>query len=855
MKEKFSKLPLVTKLVLAIVGLAIFAQLTELAGIGSEMALLIKGQSNTYEDIYNNAIEADEEALLGQSEKALQSLAQVQTEATRREFASIAEIVETCSKTAEDIYRNPSSYSSAGNVQPLASSVEGTYSANYLVANNGTLTSEMSSELGRLSNLTDAFADYVKYTDSLGTMYVGTESGILYIYTDGSSFDGTGYIPKERDWYVNAAENPDEIAWTETYTDYYGNTCVTASKAITDGSGDVVAVLAADINFDDMMNQVLADGLGDSGKNFMLSKSGNMVAYEGFGDVGFDSSVDAHFKRTRDLMESLKAADGKAFFATLDGQEVYVVTQEEPTTGWIFCAAIYKDEILENITNLENGTRAIMDEANASTTARLKRFVVYDVIAFLLMCAFAVWVARRLAKTIAAPISNLARGVSKLGAGDFDKTFPVETKDEVGMLASSINRMQGNQKMFIESFRKVVIENERIGSELNVANQIQADMLPRIFPPFPDKDEVDIYATMNPAKEVGGDFYDFFLVDDDHLAFVIADVSGKGVPAALFMVISKTLIKNRTMQGGTPAEILADVNNQLCEGNEAELFVTVWLGILELSSGKIIAANAGHEFPAIRDSEGNFTLMKDKHGFVLAGMEGMKYKDYEFEIEPNGGFFVYTDGVPEATNADNELYGTDRMIEALNIHKGAGSMVFMKDVRDSVAEFVGEAPQFDDTTMVGLVWKGSDTTTSKIVLDADDKELSRLNEFLEENLEKHDCPMDVLMQIQVAAEEIFVNIAHYGYPDESGKVQVTLDFEDDKPETMTLSFLDSGVPFNPLEREDPDVTASAEERGIGGLGIYMVKNTMDDVAYFYEGSKNVLTIKKKLESKKKKKKS
>jgi len=259
----------------------------------------------------------------------------------------------------------------------------------------------------------------------------------------------------------------------------------------------------------------------------------------------------------------------------------------------------------------------------------------------------------------------------------------------------------------VESFRKVIAENARISSELNVATQIQADMLPRIFPPFPEKEEIDLYATMDPAKEVGGDFYDFFLVDDDHLALVMADVSGKGVPAALFMVISKTLIKNRTLLGGTPAEILTDVNNQLCEGNEAEMFVTAWLGILELPTGKVTASNAGHEYPAIRDGNGNFTLLKDKHGMMMAAMSGVKYTDYEFALEKGGGFFVYTDGVPESTDAENTLYGTDRMVSALNIHRGAAPNVFMQDVSDSIEAFVKGAPQFDDTTMLGLVWKGS----------------------------------------------------------------------------------------------------------------------------------------------------
>ena len=214
---------------------------------------------------------------------------------------------------------------------------------------------------------------------------------------------------------------------------------------------------------------------------------------------------------------------------------------------------------------------------------------------------------------------------------------------------------------------------------------------------------------MTPAKEVGGDFYDFFLIDENHLALVIADVSGKGVPAALFMVISKTLIKNRAMQGGSPAQILADVNDQLCEGNESDMFVTCWLGIFDLSTGVLTAASAGHEFPAVCGADRKFELLKDKHGFVLAGMEGARYRDYEIQLERGGSIFVYTDGVPEATDAADEMFGTDRMLEALNRSPEKDPKVFIREVDAAVKEFTGEAPQFDDMTMVALTWREKET--------------------------------------------------------------------------------------------------------------------------------------------------
>ena len=222
------------------------------------------------------------------------------------------------------------------------------------------------------------------------------------------------------------------------------------------------------------------------------------------------------------------------------------------------------------------------------------------------------------------------------------------------------------------------------------------------FPAFPDRHEFDIYASMTPAKEVGGDFYDFFLLDKDHIALVMADVSGKGVPAALFMVISKTLIKDQAQMCRSPKTILEDVNNKLIESNAEGMFVTVWLGILEISTGRICAANAGHEYPAIRNSEGKFELLKDKHGMMVGAMQGINYKEYELTLGKGECLFLYTDGVPEATNADNELFGTDRMIDALNKEPMADPDKLLENVKKSVDEFVGEAPQFDDLTMLAI---------------------------------------------------------------------------------------------------------------------------------------------------------
>jgi sigma-B regulation protein RsbU (phosphoserine phosphatase) len=280
--------------------------------------------------------------------------------------------------------------------------------------------------------------------------------------------------------------------------------------------------------------------------------------------------------------------------------------------------------------------------------------------------------------------------------------------DELGSLAQQFADMIVDLDDYMVNLQKVTAEKERIGAELNVATQIQADMLPRNFPAFPERKEFDLYATMTPAKEVGGDFYDFFLVDDDHLALVIADVSGKGVPAALFMVIAKSLIKNRVLMGETPSEALRNVNEQLCEGNEAELFVTVWLAIIDLNTGHVVEANAGHEHPAIRKKDGVYELHKTKHSPAVATMEGMRFRQTEFDLEPGDMVYVYTDGVTEATDAHNVLYGEKRMLVALNNNTDKDPTNLLPAVREDIDEFVGDAPQFDDITMLCMIYMGPD---------------------------------------------------------------------------------------------------------------------------------------------------
>ncbi len=397
---------------------------------------------------------------------------------------------------------------------------------------------------------------------------------------------------------------------------------------------------------------------------------------------------------------------------------------------------------------------------------------------------------------------------------------------------------------------KSVAENE-----LRMASVIQDNMLPSTFPPYPDRHEFDIFASMTPAKEVGGDFYDFFLIDDDHMALVIADVSGKGIPAALYMMVCKSLIKSQTIAlgvKGSTSQILINVNDQLSSNNKMNMFVTVWLGIVTLSTGELTYSNAGHEYPIFKRGDEPFTVLKEKHSPPLGCMEGIRYKEFKTRIDPGDIIFLYTDGVAEATNRDNELFGLDRMLESLNDKsKGDRSAVDIDfDMKYSVDLFVKGAPQFDDLTMLTFKYYGgepmnTDNSYEELTVKADVNNLDKVQGFIDERLEAAECSMKAQTQIDVAVEEIYVNICNYAYKDQGGEgdAKVNMKITDGVAEIV---FEDSGIQYDPLANEEPDITLSAEEREIGGLGIFITKKTMDEVLYDYKDGKNALTLRKKI---------
>ena len=428
--------------------------------------------------------------------------------------------------------------------------------------------------------------------------------------------------------------------------------------------------------------------------------------------------------------------------------------------------------------------------------------------------------------------------LAQISGGNLDVTVDVRANEEFASLSDDINSTVATLKRYIAEAAA------RIDKELEYAKQIQLSALPTNFP---EVEDYNIFAQMIAAKEVGGDFYDFYRLNENTVAFLVADVSGKGIPAAMFMMTAKTIIKDLAESGMAVNEILTKANQKLCENNESGMFVTAWMGILDISTGKLTFANAGHNPPLFKRADGSFEYLKTRAGFVLAGMEGVRYRINEITLNKGDRLFLYTDGVTEATNENNVLYGEDRLLVFMNKNLEVAPTKLLPKLKKDIDKFVGKAPQFDDITMLMFDYKvkKAHNYVESRTFPAKTESLTDVLAFIEQILEKYECSMKIQTAICVAIEEMFVNVAHYAYGNTQGDVKFDVSFEE-KTRNITFRMSDKGVPFDPLKKPEPDITLSLEEREIGGLGIFITKKTMDQVSYAYENGENILTMIKKI---------
>ena len=712
-QNKVFNLVLITILLMvAAFAVVIVHQSGQLTGIAQETSA---SQKQSINDISEETMAAILDANLTQS-------TQMQAYIAGEFFGDAAHIVNVIADYTEKLFDDPDSYPYS--TVPLPDKAKDGEISVQLLTEEGVKTSDpaIARKLGLIGNLSNLMT--AVYADAnVDSCYVALPEGVMLLVDDhaASKFDESGkliHIPiRERLWYTGAAETG-KLYYTDVTTDLFtGEISIMCSVPVYQG-GQLVAVVGADMFLNDMARTVNS-----------TARSGSFVCIVNQnGHVLFSPQTEGLFRvQTADKAQDLRKSENTMLAAfvrdalaentelrliDVDGEPCYLVGAPIQNVGWAVLSVVPKSLADQPAEVMLTRFDAIQREATESFNEGMDNSKATIIVLVIAVVIIAITSAIVLSKRIVKPLEAITRRVRSLGGNDlqFHMENEYRTGDEIEVLAESFAMLSGKTVQYISEVERVTAEKERIGAELSLATRIQADMLPSIFPAFPDRTEFDIYAAMDPAKEVGGDFYDYFLIDDDHLCMFIADVSGKGIPAALFMMASMIILANNAQMGKSPAQILTDTNAAICSNNREEMFVTVWLGILEISTGKLIAANAGHEYPAILRPDGKFELYKDKHGFVIGGMDGAKYKEYELQLEPGARVFVYTDGVPEATNDENELFGTERMLEALNTAQDAAPREILESVRAAVDDFVEAAEQFDDLTMLCLEYKGPNDT-------------------------------------------------------------------------------------------------------------------------------------------------
>lgn len=823
----------VTRLVL-IISLSAMLVVSAVSAVG---LLTIRNRTATISsNLGTQAADGSKEALETLALNQLVSLTQSKTIYADAKLDAVMEQTLVISDMAADICNDPDGYGETEVLPPSADN-EGTVTAQLLWAEDADL-----SDVGKMGNISNVLNSTAARNGEVFCTEFGSENGYLIVSdtTSASKAGLTSFDPRVRSWYTDAKQNG-TLTWSDLVEDGYGRGLgIVCTNPVYDKNGVFRGVAGVSMVLTELSDTITNEELGETSYAFAIDGSGSTVIMPGLESLDDRINLlEASDPALREMAQKMINGETGVARITLYGKEVYAAYAPLSSINWSICTVISVDEILQpaliNNSEIEQYTEYAVKRIDSGMVVIISVLAIIILIAAVALTIISAVFAKRLTK----PIEQLTASVSSLGGNDEIKYISqIKTSDEIQVLSDTFEDMTERLSGYIANLTSVTAEKERIGAELDIAAKIQLSELPRQFPAFPDNTEFDIYALMTPAKEVGGDFYDYFLVDENHLAVVIADVSGKGIPAAMFMMIAKTHIKTHAGIGKSPADTLAAANNALCENNDAEMFVTAFMGILEISTGKFTYANAGHNPPLLRRADGNFEWLKVRPGFVLGGMPNIRYRQEDLYLGKGDMFFMYTDGVTEATDKSLELYGNDRLEQALNAHKDLAPKQLVEEILSQLSEFSKNTEQADDITMTALQYfSPKNREQYEINLPAEKAQLQVLLDHVGELLEQHNCSPKAQYQIEVCIEEIFVNIASYAYGGKSGPARVMCEFRqnEDGTEQAVLTFYDDGVPYNPLNRETPDISLGAEEREIGGLGIFMTMKMMDKTEYEYKG--------------------
>ncbi len=628
------------------------------------------------------------------------------------------------------------------------------------------------------------------------------------------------------DWY----RVPKELGcacWSPPYYDEGGGQMVmcTYSSPIYDRTGGFVGIFTADISLEWLTDMIIGMKTSDASYTFMIAQDGTYIVHHKkeriLNQTFATATVDMVDPEVAVLAEDMMAGESGMHVVDNDGVDSYVFYAPVPRTGWSIATVIPKNEVFADLRR---------NNINVSIIFGL------GMVALFLAC----W---RIISRMARPLKKFAVSARSVARGDFNAQLPViHSHDEMRELADSFGFMQSELTSYIANLQDTTSAKEKIESELRIARDIQMGMIPKIFPPFPARREIDLYATLRPAKEVGGDLYDFFM-DGDKLCFAIGDVSGKGVPASLFMAVTRSLFRAVATGESSPGEIVRSLTASISDNNDSNMFVTLFVGILDLTSGHMRFCNAGHNPPVLMTPDGTTRYAEVKANIPVGVMEGFPFVEEEATLADGTCLMLYTDGVTEAENFGKELYGEERLLKLLTAHAQDSPRKQIDLTVNDIEEHVNGNIPSDDITMLALRFDRTHSgSRHTLTIDNRMEEMARVEQFIEQLGDLLSLSPALVMNLNLVLEEAISNIILYGYkPEERKQIEVSAQKDGG---TLVLTLTDSGQKFDPTQKEDPDITLSAEERQIGGLGVFLVKKIMNEVEYQRVNGKNVFTMKK-----------
>lgn len=621
----------------------------------------------------------------------------------------------------------------------------------------------------------------------------------------------------------------DKNFWTEPYYDEGGGESIvsTYSTILRNKNGEFIGVLTADISLDWLSTTVQNLKPYPNSYSFAIGCGGTFIVHPDKDKI-LNESIFSIALEDEDptVMQSLgqKMVDGESGEAKIvrDDKLCYFFYAPIEQIGWSLAMVCPKDDIFADLSKMSQ--------------------VVFNVALFglLLILVFC----RLTMQKVASPLKSFAASAKKVAHGDFNVALPeISSKDEMKELRDSFGYMQKELVHHMASLESTASAKEKIESELRIAHNIQQGMIPKTFPAFPTRTDLDIYASLDPAKEVGGDLYDFY-IEGDLLYFIIGDVSGKGVPASLLMAVTRSLFRSNSAYLKKPADIVSSISNAITEGNDSNMFVTLFLGILNLKTGELRYCNAGHNHPVLL-SDDTVSFFPMKPNIPIGLFHDFPYEDEVTQLANGAVLFCYTDGLTEAESETKELYGDDRLLAIMQGKQRYSSKRQVQVVLADVAKHVGKADQSDDLTILTITSKFSNYS-EVLTLKNEMSEVETLKLAMDSFFEKVNVPPEMAMPLQLSMEEVIVNVIMYAYAGKPGTFEVELS---ECASVLTFVITDSGIPFNPAEKEDPDITLAAEDRQIGGLGVFLVKQLMDDVEYNRRNNQNILTLRKAINKK------